>query len=320
MKTKKIEYSVVVPVYNEEESVKKLFGEIRKAMGEIGGGYEIIFIDDGSSDNTLEVLGKLKPIKILVFRRNRGQSSALDAGIKAARGKVIITMDGDGQNDPADIPILLKRLGNKVDVVCGWRYERKDSFDKRMVSLTARFLRKFFVDDGVHDAGCTLRVYKHECFEDLDLYGEMHRMIPALLKWRGFKVAEVKVNHRPRMKGVTKYNWQRTIKGFLDMTEVWFWREYESRPLHLFGFWGMMAIFLSSVLLLVLVLARLFFDYQLSNKIWPLVGMGGFLAGLQFLIFGLLANLIVKNGKRRVFYRVGGDGVGIWGINVILIN
>lgn len=304
MKAKKTEYSVVVPVYNEEESVKKLFGEIKKVMKKTKKVYEIIFVDDGSDDNTVRVLKSLKPIKILVLRKNCGQSGAMDAGIKAAGGKVIITMDGDGQNDPADVPVLLKGLKKNVDVVCGWRYQRKDSFEKRTVSLMARFLRKFFVDDGVHDAGCTLRVYKQECFDDLDLYGEMHRMIPALLKWRGFKVIEVKVNHRPRMKGVTKYNWQRTIKGFLDMTEVWFWRKYESRPLHLFGFLGMVLMFLSSVILLILVVARLFFDYQLSNKIWPLVGMGGFLAGLQFLIFGLLANLIVKNGKQRAFYRV----------------
>jgi len=304
MKIKRIDYSVVVPVFNEEKNVKKLFGEIKQVLETSKKRYEIIFVDDGSSDGTLEVLKSLKPIKILVLRKNSGQSSALDAGIKTARGEIIITMDGDGQNDPADIPFLLAGLKERVDVVCGWRYQRKDSWRKKKISLVARFLRKFFVDDGVHDAGCTLRVYRRECFDDLDLYGEMHRMIPALLRWRGFGVEEIKVNHRPRTRGVTKYDWKRTIKGFLDMMEVWFWRKYDSRPLHLFGFLGLVALFLSSMILLVLAVARLFFGYQLSDKIWPLVGMGGFLVGLQFLIFGLLADLIVKNRREKIFYRV----------------
>ncbi|MCD6226141.1 glycosyltransferase family 2 protein [bacterium] len=297
-------YSVVVPVLNEEKNVKSLHKEILEVMRKLKKQFEIIFVNDGSTDNTLEELKKLSPIKIINLRKNSGQSAALDAGIKNAKGKIIITLDGDGQNDPKDIPRLLKKLQEGYDVVCGWRYRRKDPFSKRLISQGAKLLRKFLVNDGIHDSGCTLRVYKRECFRNLDLYGEMHRMIPALLRWQGFSITEIKVNHRPRKHGRTKYNWKRTIKGFLDMIDTWFWRKYQSRPLHLFGTLGLILILFSSSLLFYLALKRLFYHYPLSNKIWPLVGAMGLLAGIQFLVFGLLANLILRNSQSKEFYSI----------------
>jgi len=301
---KQIEYSIVVPVFNEEGNVERLFGEIKEVMEKIGSPYEIIFVDDGSSDATVKKLLKLKPIRVVRLRKNSGQSIALDAGIKTAVGKFIITMDGDGQNDPADIPLLIENLDEETDVVCGWRFKRKDSWTKRYVSLGARYLRKFLVEDGVHDSGCTLRIYRNECFEDVDLYGEMHRMIPAILKWRGFRIKEVKVNHRPRVAGISKYGFSRTLKGFSDMMGVWFWRKFELRPLHFFGSLGFLVSSLSFILLVGLAMAKIVWGYSLSDKIWPLVGMTGFISGIQLLIFGLLAEMILKNRQTKKYYSI----------------
>jgi glycosyltransferase involved in cell wall biosynthesis len=296
-------FSFIVPVYNEQGNVAPLHKEIVAVAKKLKKPCEIIFVDDGSSDKTLENLKKLSPVKILILRKNSGQSAALDAGIKAAQGEILITMDGDGQNDPADVPKMLKKL-NGFDVVCGWRHKRKDPFVKRFISQGAKFFRSFLVADKIHDAGCTLRIYKRECFAGLDLYGEMHRMIPALLAWNGFRLTEVKVNHRPRKKGRTKYSWQRMFKGFLDMLDVWFWRKYQARPLHLFGSAGLFLISFSSFFGLYLVIKRLFFNYSLADKIWPLMAMTGFITGIQLLVFGLLANLIIKSEKKHDFYRV----------------
>jgi len=302
--SKRIKYSVVVSVFNEEGNVAKLHNEIVAEMNKLKSSYEIIFVNDASTDGTLEVLKKLCPITVVDLRKNSGQSSAMDAGIKKSSGDILITMDGDGQNDPLDISKLLEKMGQGYDVVCGWRYRRQDSLEKRFVSRGARFFRKFLVDDGVHDSGCSLRVYKRECFDDLDLYGEMHRMIPALMRWRGFKITEIKVNHRARKSGVTKYNWKRTFKGFADMLGIWFWRKYETRPLHLFGSLRVVMMFVSLVGVVVLVIARLFFEYFLSDKIWPMVFLLGFLFGFQVLSTGILADLIIKNKDKKCYYNI----------------
>ena len=292
-------YSVVIPVYNEEGCIDKLIKEIKNVFVKIGSSYEIIIVNDGSTDKTEEVLKNIKGIKIIKFRKNFGQSASLGTGTKEAKGKFVITLDGDGQNDPADFQNLISKLSEGYDVVCGWRHKRKDSFEKIIVSRVARGLRSLLVDDKVHDAGCTLRIFKKECFNDFDLKGEMHRMIPAVLRWRGFKITEIKVNHRPRTTGVSKYGTSRMIKGFLDMLLIWFTRKYNSRPLHLFGGAGLFLIFFSSLLLVFLAVMRLFYGYELSDKIWPLVGMMGFLTGLQLLVSGILADLIVNNNTKE---------------------
>ena len=196
--------SVVVPVYNEEGNVALLHKRVSVVLDKLGYLWEIIFINDGSTDGTLVELKKLSPVKIINFRKNFGQTAALDAGIKAATGEVIVTMDGDNQNDPADIPNLLKKLDEGYDVVSGWRWQRKDSRSKKLISRGARFLRRFFINDGIHDSGCTLKAYRKECFDHFDLYGEIHRFIPGMLKWQGFKVTEIKVNHLPRTSGIKR--------------------------------------------------------------------------------------------------------------------
>src|SRR5690606_36402750 len=186
--------------------------------------YEIIMVDDGSSDGTLKVLKTLAPVTVIRLRSNFGQTAALDAGIKAAQYPYIITMDGDLQNDPADAPRLIAHLEeHDLDVVSGWRKNRKDPFSKKFISRGANVLRGILVNDGIHDSGCTLKIYRKECFDNVNLYGEMHRCIPALLKMRGFSIGELPVNHRPRHAGKSKYNLKRTLKGLVDMIMIWFW-------------------------------------------------------------------------------------------------
>lgn len=287
--------SVIVPVYNEAENISPIFKGIKEILSPIGGFLEIIFVNDGSTDNTLEELKKLKPVKIINFRKNFGQTAALDAGIKAAEGEIIITMDGDGQNDPSDIPLLLEKMNEGYDVVCGWRWQRKDKFMKRFLSRSANLLRKILINDNIKDSGCTLRAYHRYCFNDIDLYGEIHRFIPAILHWKGFTISEIKVNHRPRLSGKTKYSWKRLSKGFLDLLGIWFWRRYADRPLHLFGGAGLFFSIFGFLFLGVLLILRLFHFIALSDRIWPLLAVFVILMGVQLFVTGILADIAVKN-------------------------
>lgn len=284
--------SVVVPVYNESGNVKELFEEIKAVCVKENYTYEIIFVDDGSSDDTVKQCANLKPLKLIKFRRNFGQTAAMDAGIKAAQYDYIVTMDGDRQNDPSDIPNMLKYMTeNDLDVVSGWRKHRKDSVMKKFTSRGANLLRGIIVKDNIHDSGCSLKVYKKECFENVNLYGEMHRFIPALLKIKGFTVGEVVVNHRPRTAGVTKYNWKRTFKGFVDMISVWFWNKFAVRPLHLLGSAGIISIFVGVVFALWSVVLFILGN-NMSDYMQPIVSVLFLLAGLFLFVFGLMSDIL----------------------------
>jgi glycosyltransferase involved in cell wall biosynthesis len=290
-----ISISVVVPVFNEEGNIAKLHKEIKDVCEANGYTYEIIFINDGSSDKTDEVCRTLSPLKLITMRKNFGQTAAMDAGIKASQYDYIVTMDGDGQNDPADIPNMIKYLKeNDVDVVSGWRKNRKDTFMKRFVSRGANFLRYLLVHDGIHDSGCSLKVYKRECFKGITLYGEQHRFIPAILKIKGFTVGEVVVNHRARTSGYTKYNWKRTIKGFVDMISVWFWNKFATRPLHLLG--GIGFIFeLLGFACGIWSIALFAMGRKMSNNIFPpLLTVFFVIIGLLMIIFGLMSEILIK--------------------------
>lgn len=287
--------SIVVPVYNEEGNVRELHKEICDVMNREHYQYEIIFIDDGSQDKTVEICKNLYPLKLIQMRRNFGQTAAMDAGIKAAQYDYIVTMDGDRQNDPADIPHMLEYLiENDLDVVSGWRKNRKDTLMKRFTSRGANFLRHVIVHDGIHDSGCSLKVYRRECFDGVNLYGEQHRFIPALLKIKGFTVGEVVVNHRARTAGKTKYNWKRTIKGFVDMISVWFWDKFANRPLHLLGGAGLGFIalgFICAVWSVVLFLG----GYKMSNNIFPpLLTVFFVIIGVLLFVFGLMSEIMMK--------------------------
>lgn len=287
--------SVVVPVYNEEGNVQELHREIKEMCEKNQYIYEIIFVDDGSTDRTVEIAKQLKPLKLIQLRRNFGQTAAMDAGIKEAQYDYIVTMDGDRQNDPADIPKMLDYLEeNDLDVVSGWRKHRKDSLMKKFTSRGANLLRGIIVKDNIHDSGCSLKVYRKECFEGVNLYGEMHRFIPALLKIKGFTVGEIVVNHRPRTSGVTKYNWKRTFKGFVDMISVWFWNRYAVRPLHLMGSIGLISLFIGGCCG-IWSIALFCLGYKMSNNIMPpLLTVFFIIIGLLFFIFGLMSDVLVK--------------------------
>ena len=229
------------------------------------------------------------------MRRNFGQTAAIDCGIKRAKGELIVTLDGDGQNNPADIPKLIHFLeDNDLDVVSGWRKNRKDSYIKRIASKAAKYLRRFIIHDGLQDSGCTLKIYKAECFNGINLFGEMHRFIPAVLKIKGFRIGEVEVNHRPRTAGKTKYNWKRGVKGIIDMISVWFWYKYAVRPLHLLGGLGILS-FMFGILVTAVGITFYFLGITIFRFFLPIFAVFLLISGIQLFLFGLMADMLSKN-------------------------
>jgi len=306
-------YSVIIPVYNEAENIEQLYRELRDVLDNTSSSYEIIFVDDGSRDRTSSVLNGLGKIVIITLRKNYGQTAALSAGILHSQGDYLITLDGDLQNNPADIPRLIQKLEEGYDVVCGWRKQRRDTSSKRFVSWGAAVLRRSLIDDGIHDSGCTLRIYRKECFEELSfgLYGEMHRFIPGILKAQGFIVGEVEVNHRQRVAGRSKYSWIRVLKGFVDMVILFFWRKYSARPMHVFGGLGLLSSLLGLAMLIVLFFLRLFNFTTLSDRVWPLVSILLIIVGVQLFASGIIADIVV-----RIYYSK--DGLRPYSIKEII--
>ena len=292
-----IKYSIVIPCHNEEGNVLILDKEIKESMNKLAlpSEYEIIYIDDGSKDNTLKELKSLKGVKVIELNRNYGQATALDAGFKECKGEIIISMDGDLQNDPKDIPKLLKKLKEEnLDVVCGWRKERKDKSGIKILTRIGRFLRRVFIKDSVHDTGCTLRVYRRKAVKSLDIGGEMHRYILALLKWKGFKIGEVVVNHRARTNGKTKYGYNKAVRGFIDLIYIWFIQKYSQRPLHIFGGLGIFAFMLGVLINSFAIVGRILKIVDLSSSAWFLLGSFLIIAGILLFSFGIVIDLLIK--------------------------
>ena len=295
----RIDISIVVPTFNEEDNVVLLYEELTEVLHDQGKDYEIIFVDDGSTDETF---GRLRDVherdahlKVVKLRKNFGQSAAMTAGFDHARGDIILTSDADLQNDPHDIPKLVKELeDNGYDCVSGWRWDRKDSLPKRIFSKFSNWLRRQLTDEAIHDSGCTLKAYKRECLHDLELFGEMHRYIPALLSLKGYKIGEVKVAHRPRTRGKTKYNWRRLIKGFLDLLLVTFWQRFSFRPIHIFGGLGLILGLVGIALGLYLVIERMFFGMRLGDRPVLLLAILLVVIGVQFIVSGVLADIMLK--------------------------
>lgn len=294
--------SIVIPVFNEKENIQPLVAEIGKtafSLRKKGMQTELILVDDGSTDGTFKEIQRLKVqspnIRAIRFRRNFGQTAAFDAGFAQAKGEVVITMDGDLQNDPADIPLLLDKLNEGYDVVSGWRFERKDAaFSKKLPSLFSNYLARSLTGLKLHDFGCSLKAYRREALKDLRLFGEMHRFVPAILFTKGFRIAEVKVRHRPRKFGKTKYNFTRLLKGFLDLLYIKFWSSFSTRPLHLFGLMGFSMLFVSGLIAAYKFLALVFFSQPI--EVTPALLLSVLLAilGLLFIMFGFLGEVQVR--------------------------
>ncbi|MEI7513544.1 MAG: glycosyltransferase family 2 protein [bacterium] len=287
--------SVVVPLYNEEGNVIKLDKSIRDAVSKICDDFEIIYVNDGSRDNTLAELNSLNNLIIINQNRNYGQATALDAGFRMAKGKFVVSLDGDGQNDPADIPLLLEMLKTKnLDVVAGWRKNRLDKKGINALTIIGQFLRKAFIGTTVHDTGCTLRVYRQEAVKALDIGGEMHRYIIALLKWKGFRIGEMVVRHYPRTVGKSKYGYTKAVRGFIDLIYIWFIQKYSQRPLHLFGYASLFLFIISSISLFVSLYQKIFSGTSINRSGYFLVGSFVFLTAVILFSFGIVIDLLIK--------------------------
>ena len=294
-----LELSVIIPVYNEEDNIEPLYSSLNDVLLNLGKPYEIIFIDDGSRDRTRDVLRKLNELdpscKVIRFRRNFGQTAALAAGFSHAHGKVIVTLDGDLQNDPTDIPKLLEKIDEGYDVVSGWRVRRKDKFlTRRLPSICANWLISKITGVKLHDYGCTLKAYRREVAQNIDLYGEMHRFIPAMASWMGVSVAEIPVNHHPRRHGSSKYGLSRTLRVMLDLITVKFLLSYATKPLQIFGTIGFVSSFTGFVLASYLSVDKLVFKHALSDRPLLFLAILLILVGIQFISMGLLGEMMVR--------------------------
>jgi glycosyltransferase involved in cell wall biosynthesis len=304
--------SVVIPVYNEEENIPLLYKELKEVLEKLPYDYEIIFVDDGSTDRTYEILKRLaqedKRVKVIRFRRNYGQTAAMYAGFQYAQGDVIITMDGDLQNDPRDIPKLLEKIKEGYDIVSGWRKNRKDPFLSRILpSKIANWIISKVTGVHLHDYGCTLKAYRKEVAKNFRLYGDMHRFLPAVAKSFGAKITEIVVNHRPRLHGKSKYGIGRTIRVILDILLVKFLNDYLNRPMYVFGATGLFLLGLGFLILLYLAVEKIFFGQSIGNRPLLILGVLLFLSGLQLLSTGIIAEVVIRTyyeSKRDVPYRV----------------
>lgn len=291
--------SVVVPLYNEEENVGESYRELTSVLQPMGRAYELIFVDDGSRDRTLENLrrsaGTDPSVKIIELRRNFGQTAAMAAGIDHSQYGIVITLDGDLQNDPAEIPQMVAKLEEGYDLVAGWRRDRKDKMiSRRIPSMIANWLISKLTRVQLHDYGCTLKVIRGELARSIKLYGEMHRFIPALANELGAKIVEVPVNHRPRRFGTSKYGISRTIRVVLDLLTVKFLLSFSKRPIHLFGSVGVLCTLFGGAMIAWTMYERFFQSVPMGNRPLFTLAIMMVMIGLQFLVFGLLAEVLTR--------------------------
>jgi len=294
--------SVVIPVHNEERSVALLFDEVDSALEPLGQPWEAVFVDDGSDDGTFSALTRLhaaaENVRVVRLRRNFGKAAALQAGFAEAQGDVVVTIDGDLQDDPAEIPRLLAKLDEGFDLVSGWKARRRDPWSRRLPSRIFNVVTGRLSGVRLHDLNCGLKAYRAEVLADLRIYGELHRFIPVLAHYRGFRVAELPVNHRPREHGRSRYGMERYLRGFLDLLTVTFMGRYRHRPLHLFGGLGLGLGGIGSLVLVYLAALKLG-GQAIGHR--PLLTLGVLLVvvGMQFLSLGLLSELITSHHEER---------------------
>lgn len=291
--------SVFLPVYNEEPNLRPLHAKLDEALKTLGRTAEIVYVDDGSSDGSLKILREIAQfdprVRVIALRRNYGQTAAMAAGIDAAKGKVLIPMDADLQNDPADIARLLEKLDKGYDVVSGWRKNRKDKMITRKIpSMLANRLISWIGGVPLHDYGCSLKAYRRESLQDVRLYGEMHRFIPIYAAWAGARVTEIPVEHHARTMGKSKYGLSRTIKVIFDLMTIKFMASYQTKPIYVFGTFGMLAFAISLLSGLYAVFLKIFHRADFVQTPLPILSIVMFAVGVQFLLMGLLAEMLVR--------------------------
>ena len=294
-----MDLSVVVPLYNEEDNLEPLAREVGTVLDPLELEYELIMVDDGSTDASYSVLSKLHQrnsrLKVVRLKRNFGQTAALAAGLAHTQGNVVLLMDGDGQNDPKDIPVLLDKLREGYDLVSGWRFRRQDPlWSRRLPSRIANALISCLTGVPLHDYGCTLKAMSGEVARDLKLYGEMHRFIPAMAFHQGARIAEVKVNHRRRERGRSKYGLSRTFRVILDLLTVKFLMSYATRPLHIFGLMGLLSGGLGFIVTLYLGAQKVIYGVDIGGRPLLLLGVFLILVGFQFITLGLLGEMLAR--------------------------
>jgi glycosyltransferase involved in cell wall biosynthesis len=299
-KAQGIKLSVVIPLYNEAENLPELYKQITASCGNLDIPFEMVLVDDGSTDNSFQVLKELEAgdprLKIIRLRRNFGQTAALSAGFDYARGEIIITLDADLQNDPGDFPLLIGKIEEGYDIVSGWRLKRKDKLiSRRLPSVAANWIISRITKVKLHDYGCTLKAFRKDIVKNIKLYGEMHRFIPAIASTMGVTIAEVRVNHRPRIHGKSKYNISKSIRVFLDLLTVKFLLTYSTRPLQAFGLFGLIMGGIGGILALILSYQRLILRVGISNRPLLLLAILLIVIGFQFITMGLLGEIMVRS-------------------------
>lgn len=294
-----LSFSVVIPIYNEVENINLLYEQLNESLPQLGREYEIVFVDDGSRDGSLKLLRDLAScdtrVRVVTFRRNYGQTAAMQAGLQAARNDVIITMDGDLQNDPADIGMMLAKIDEGYDLVHGWRKKRRDAFlNRRLPSMIANWIISKTTGFPIHDLGCTLKAIRREIAHDIELYGEMHRFIPILAHWRGAQCVEVVTNHHPRRFGTTKYGISRTLRVVLDLITVKYMLDYFASPMKLFGMVGMGCGALSVLSACSVVAMKLLGSFDMTGNPLLLLAVFSMMLSIQFLSLGLLGEVCAR--------------------------
>lgn len=292
-----MDLSIIIPLYNEEGSLEELIGQIFQVINKTGLVYEVCFIDDGSTDNSLQKLIQLHKdrsmLKILSFRKNYGKSAALSEGFKLASGKIIITMDADLQDDPAEIPNLIDKINTGYDLVSGWKKKRFDPLGKTLPSKFFNFITARLTGIKIHDFNCGLKAYRREVIKEIPVYGSLHRYLPVLAHWKGFAVGEVVVQHHPRKYGVTKYGIRRFFDGFFDLFTVLFLTRYRQKPLHLFGFFGLGSLSLGFIISLYLSVLW-FMGYGIGHRPLLFLGVLLMIVGMQSFSIGLIGEMITN--------------------------
>jgi len=304
----KTDLSVVIPLFNEAESLRELSTQLKKALDALGLDYEVLFVDDGSTDNSFKVLRELheedQRLKAIRFRRNFGKSAALSAGFQAAKGDFVVTLDADLQDDPGEIPHLIEKLKDGYDLVSGWKKKRFDPITKTIPSRFFNFVTAGLTRVKLHDFNCGLKAYRKELVKELKIYGELHRYIPVLAHWAGYRVGEVVVQHHARKYGRTKFGPGRFWRGFLDLLTILFTTRYIRRPLHLFGVWGLISFLIGLAIEIYLSIEWVQGKTALSNRPLFLVGILLIIVGIQFISIGLLGEMITKTQQADRGYAI----------------